>query len=254
MIAVAAAFLAILVVAFTLGVHARALPPPEPVSPFRHLEQRRAVIYENLRDLQFEYRLAKLSDADYQQTKRDLQRELAVVLAEIDSAALRHGASGTGAAATPKAEESLWSFQGRLARGSFWDRFLALQLAGVGAAFVTGTIAAASRGGAIAATALYVAFVVVAGWIGLATQVRRWHDLGRSGWMVLSCVAILPLIVVGCVRGTKGPNQYGSDPLDSPEGAGGRPAPNQCPHCAAKFPQPMKFCGECGKAMLAEAR
>ena len=50
MIVVAAAFLAILVVAFTLGVHARALPPPEPVSPFRHLEQRRAVIYENLRD------------------------------------------------------------------------------------------------------------------------------------------------------------------------------------------------------------
>jgi hypothetical protein len=22
-----------------------------------------------------------------------------------------------------------------------------------------------------------------------------------------------------------------------------------CPHCAAKFPKPLKFCGECGKAM-----
>ncbi len=22
-----------------------------------------------------------------------------------------------------------------------------------------------------------------------------------------------------------------------------------CPHCGAKFPNPMKFCGECGKAM-----
>jgi rRNA maturation endonuclease Nob1 len=22
-----------------------------------------------------------------------------------------------------------------------------------------------------------------------------------------------------------------------------------CPHCGAKFPQPLKFCGECGKAM-----
>jgi rRNA maturation endonuclease Nob1 len=22
-----------------------------------------------------------------------------------------------------------------------------------------------------------------------------------------------------------------------------------CPHCGAKFPQPLKFCGECGKAI-----
>jgi len=24
---------------------------------------------------------------------------------------------------------------------------------------------------------------------------------------------------------------------------------NICPHCNARFPKPMKFCGECGKAM-----
>jgi len=24
---------------------------------------------------------------------------------------------------------------------------------------------------------------------------------------------------------------------------------NLCPHCGANFPKPMKFCGECGKAM-----
>jgi hypothetical protein len=42
-------------------------------------------IYENLRDLQFEYRLGKLSDLDYQKTKLDLQKELAKVLAEIDT-------------------------------------------------------------------------------------------------------------------------------------------------------------------------
>ena len=45
---------------------------------------RKAQIYENLRDLQFEYRVGKLSDADYQQTKTGLQTELAGVLAEID--------------------------------------------------------------------------------------------------------------------------------------------------------------------------
>jgi hypothetical protein len=57
---------------------------PEPVSPFHHLDERKAAIYENLRDLQFEYRVGKLSDADYQQTKTDLQKELALVMAEVD--------------------------------------------------------------------------------------------------------------------------------------------------------------------------
>jgi hypothetical protein len=69
---------------FTLFVRAKDIPPPEPVSPTRHLDERKAAIYENLRDLQFEYRVGKLSDADYQQTKLTLQKELAGVLAEID--------------------------------------------------------------------------------------------------------------------------------------------------------------------------
>src|ERR1700736_2381404 len=69
---------------YTLFIRAKDIPPPDPVSPTQHLDERKATIYENLRDLQFEYRLGKLSDADYQQTKVDLQRELAKVLAEID--------------------------------------------------------------------------------------------------------------------------------------------------------------------------
>ena len=72
------------VIAFILSVRAKDLPQPEPVSPFQHLDERKAAIYENLRDLQFEYRVGKLSDQDYQQTKLDLQRELAGVMAEID--------------------------------------------------------------------------------------------------------------------------------------------------------------------------
>jgi hypothetical protein len=69
---------------FTLFIRAKDIPPPDPVSPTQHLEDRKAQIYENLRDLQFEYRVGKLSDADYQQTKLTLQKELAIVLAEID--------------------------------------------------------------------------------------------------------------------------------------------------------------------------
>ena len=49
------------------------LPTPTPASPYAHLDSRRAQIYENLRDLQFEYRVGKLSDADYQTTKTGLR-------------------------------------------------------------------------------------------------------------------------------------------------------------------------------------
>jgi len=75
---------AIAVIAFILSVRPADLPEPEPESPFAHLDERKAAIYENLRDLQFEYRLGKLSDEDYQATKKDLQKELAAVLAEVD--------------------------------------------------------------------------------------------------------------------------------------------------------------------------
>src|SRR5580692_9307207 len=69
---------------YTLFIRAKDIPPPDPVSPTQHLDERKAAIYENLRDLQFEYRVGKLSDADYAQTKLSLQKELAVVLAETE--------------------------------------------------------------------------------------------------------------------------------------------------------------------------
>ncbi len=84
MIIAVTCLVAIAVIAFILTVRPKDLPEPEPPSPFAHLDERKAAIYENLRDLQFEYRLGKLSDADYQTTKRDLQKELAAVLAEVD--------------------------------------------------------------------------------------------------------------------------------------------------------------------------
>lgn len=83
----AAALLTIGAIVFTLLVRARDLPAPEPVSPTLRLDQRKASIYENLRDLQFEFRLGKLSDKDYELTKLGLQKELAGVLAELDAPA-----------------------------------------------------------------------------------------------------------------------------------------------------------------------
>ncbi len=81
---IAVAVLVVATLLYTLFIRATDIPAAEPVSPTRHLEERRAAIYENLRDLQFEYRVGKLSDADYQQTKLSLQKELAVVIGEIE--------------------------------------------------------------------------------------------------------------------------------------------------------------------------
>ena len=94
--------IAIVVIVFVLGVRPKDLPEPEPVSPFAHLDERKAAIYENLRDLQFEYRVGKLSDNDYQLTKKDLQKELAVVMAEVDRVKLQLQA-GRGPAPPPPA-------------------------------------------------------------------------------------------------------------------------------------------------------
>jgi hypothetical protein len=94
--------IAIVVIVFVLGVRPKDLPEPEPVSPFAHLDERKAAIYENLRDLQFEYRVGKLSDGDYQLTKKDLQKELAGVMAEVDRVKLQLQAGRGQAPPAPK--------------------------------------------------------------------------------------------------------------------------------------------------------
>lgn len=85
MVLVISILVAIGAIVFTLLVRGKDIPEPPPVSPVQHLEERKAQIYENLRDLQFEFRVGKLSDADYQKTKLDLQKELAKVLGEMDA-------------------------------------------------------------------------------------------------------------------------------------------------------------------------
>jgi hypothetical protein len=102
-----AALIAVAVIVFILTVRAKDLPEPEPVSPFQHLDDRKAAIYENLRDLQFEYRVGKLSDQDYQQTKKDLQRELAVVMAEVDRIKLQLSPNGAVRPPAPKPVDPL---------------------------------------------------------------------------------------------------------------------------------------------------
>ncbi len=150
MVLTIAVLLVVGAIVFTLFVRNQDVPEPAPASPTAHLEERKSQVYENLRDLQFEYRLGKLSDEDYQKTKVDLQRELARVLAEIDTL-------------TP------------------------------------------------------------------AEPVHAAHPSPQSQPAQAKAAAQAKAVVADTAVSSNG---------------------TKCPHCGHAFPQPMKFCGECGKSMV----
>ena len=87
MITLAAVILAVGALAFTLAVRAVDVPEAEPASPHKPSQERRAALEEGLRDLEFEYRLGKLSEDDYQQARQEMERELAQLGAPAQDAA-----------------------------------------------------------------------------------------------------------------------------------------------------------------------
>lgn len=63
-------------------------PDASDLAPHRskldQLLERRDTIYDNLRDLRFEYRAGKYSEGDFEEMKNSLEMEAAQVLVEID--------------------------------------------------------------------------------------------------------------------------------------------------------------------------
>lgn len=123
-------------------------------------------------------------------------------------------------------------FQGRSSRAEFWWVFLfnfliiivlyALVFAMGGGGLLTGTASDASPAAMIPLALMGLYFLgVLIPWIALV--VRRLHDIGQTGWIYLGVfiVGLIPvigllgtiaLIVIGCIPGNKGANQYGGDP------------------------------------------
>ena len=60
------------------------IPVGEEKTRLGYLYERKEVIYENLRDLNFEYKAGKFPDADFQAMRSTLEAEAAQVLAEIE--------------------------------------------------------------------------------------------------------------------------------------------------------------------------
>jgi hypothetical protein len=72
--------LAALVYVFRIPV---ALQPGPEQTRTAYLRERKEAVYENLRDLNFEYRAGKLPESDYLSLKSSLEDEAAGILAEI---------------------------------------------------------------------------------------------------------------------------------------------------------------------------
>src|SRR5262249_25836392 len=60
------------------------------------------------------------------------------------------------------------------------------------------------------------AWLLLVGWVCVAVQIKRWHDLGRSGWLVLINLvpglgSVVSLVVLGFSNATPGATRFGNE-------------------------------------------
>ncbi|HXN73096.1 MAG TPA: hypothetical protein VN861_11145 [Candidatus Acidoferrales bacterium] len=105
-IALACALLAAATIVFIFMIQPDASDSAPHRTKLDQLMERRDAIYENLRDLRFEYRAGKFSEVDYEETKQLLEMEAARVLSDMDTLTGGTPTPATRQAATEKAQRS----------------------------------------------------------------------------------------------------------------------------------------------------
>jgi DNA-directed RNA polymerase subunit F len=55
------------------------------ITSLKRLLRKKETIYENIKDLEFEYKMGKLSDEDFLRLRNDLSREAYEVMTQIDA-------------------------------------------------------------------------------------------------------------------------------------------------------------------------
>ena len=104
----------------------------------------------------------------------------------------------------------LFSFKGRVNRAKYWT--IHLLIAAISVIFVISfPNSPVVVDNAIVST-LLVLYVILVAWVGLAVNVKRWHDLDKSGWSEL--IRVWSWFELGFHKGTYGPNRFGPDPLE----------------------------------------
>ncbi len=106
---------------------------------------------------------------------------------------------------------SLVSFQGRMSPAEFTGVASMIIFLCLFVYFISRMFPGLSRNGALI---LYAIVGVIACWVGLAAQTRRWHDLGKSGWYVLLNLVpgvgtIISFIVLAIRPSISGSNRFG---------------------------------------------
>ena len=124
---------------------------------------------------------------------------------------------GGGAPQPEDLRAMLLTYQGRLNRKPY-----ILYSVGIWFLMLILNVVADVLGDSRSSVALLVAFALYLAVLALCVPsvmltIRRWHDLGKSGWFSLLLLVPLVNFVVGLYlwvkKGDDGPNQYGEDPL-----------------------------------------
>ena len=117
------------------------------------------------------------------------------------------------------------NFSGRASRTEFWMFVLINVVISVVLAIVEQTAGLTSEPDALTGqsqgylTPIYSLIVLIP---SLAVTVRRLHDVGKSGWLILialTCIGVIPLLIWYISAGTEGDNQYGPSPREIDEPA-----------------------------------
>ncbi len=103
-------------------------------------------------------------------------------------------------------------FGGRARRQEFWMFVLFNIIVSFILGLVDGILGFDSYGLGLL-SGLYLLAILVP---GLAVSVRRLHDIGKSGWMILvgliPLIGIIWLLILYVQEGNSGENKYGQDP------------------------------------------
>ena len=109
-------------------------------------------------------------------------------------------------------------FSGRSRRKEYWMFLLGVVIVFVVLSMVEGLLGLGGLvGGVYGPLTLLLALAIFIP--ALAVQVRRFHDQGRTGWLVLlnliPFIGGLIVLVFMVLDGKRGPNQYGPDPKNA---------------------------------------
>jgi len=133
-----------------------------------------------------------------------------------------------------------FSFRGRINRQPYWLATLFMIVLALAVVFASLSAGLMAGGGALLLLVIYIPLV----WAGFALAVKRLHDRDKSAWWLLVFyivpgflqgigraldetswslglvlllagfgLSIWGLVEIGFLRGTRGPNRYGPDPL-----------------------------------------